>query len=131
MREKIDTRSNLVDCATIIRREGDGADTGGGHLPVEIVTMADFPPAPDVEETGETFMENAHLKAAAAVARTGLISIATMAGWRSMRWRALRESSRIVFWAKIPPFPKRWPAFWNCFRIRRKRRGPAASSAPL
>src|SRR5690349_6835145 len=50
------------------------------HLPVEIVTLADFPEAPDVEETGETFMENARLKAAEAVARTGLVSIADDGG---------------------------------------------------
>jgi XTP/dITP diphosphohydrolase len=50
------------------------------NLPVEIVTLADYPEAPEVEETGETFMENAHLKAAAAVARTGLVSIADDGG---------------------------------------------------
>src|SRR5207253_2425815 len=49
-------------------------------LGVEIVTLADFPDAPPVEETGATFMENAHLKAAAAIAQTGLVSIADDGG---------------------------------------------------
>lgn len=49
-------------------------------LGVEIVTLADFPPAPPVDETGETFMANAHLKAIAAVAQTGLVSIADDGG---------------------------------------------------
>jgi XTP/dITP diphosphohydrolase len=34
-----------------------------GHLPVEILTLADLPPVPDPEETGLTFVENARLKA--------------------------------------------------------------------
>jgi XTP/dITP diphosphohydrolase len=49
-------------------------------LDFELVTLADFPDAPPVEETGETFMENAHLKARAAVAQTGLLSIADDGG---------------------------------------------------
>jgi XTP/dITP diphosphohydrolase len=50
------------------------------NLPFEIVTLADFPDAPVVEETGETFMENAHMKARAALEHTGLLSIADDGG---------------------------------------------------
>lgn len=53
------------------------ADAG---LDVEIVTLADFPDAPEVAETGETFMANAHLKARAAVEQTELTSIADDGG---------------------------------------------------
>ena len=49
-------------------------------MPTEIVTLADYPDAPPVEETADTFLENAHLKARAAVAETGLISIADDGG---------------------------------------------------
>ena len=49
-------------------------------LGIEIVTLADFPPMPPVEETGETFEANAHLKANAAVAQTQLVSIADDGG---------------------------------------------------
>jgi len=53
---------------------------GAAGLDVEILTLADFPDLPEVEETGETFIANAHLKAQAAVTRTGLISIADDGG---------------------------------------------------
>ncbi len=49
-------------------------------MDVEIVTLADFPDLPEVEETGETFLANAHLKADTSVARTGLLSIADDGG---------------------------------------------------
>ena len=34
-----------------------------GHLPVELLTLRDFPAVPEPEETGTTFQENARLKA--------------------------------------------------------------------
>jgi len=49
-------------------------------LGIEIVSLADYPDAPPVEETGETFMENALLKAEAAAAYSGLVSIADDGG---------------------------------------------------
>jgi XTP/dITP diphosphohydrolase len=49
-------------------------------LGLELVTLADFPDAPPVEETGATFLENARLKALAAVEHTGLLSIADDGG---------------------------------------------------
>lgn len=49
-------------------------------LGIEFVTLADYPDAPEVEETGVTFMENAFLKADAAVDLTGLVSIADDGG---------------------------------------------------
>ena len=50
------------------------------NLSFELKTLADFPRLPPVDETGETFIENAHLKAKAAVEATGLISIADDGG---------------------------------------------------
>lgn len=50
------------------------------NLAIELKTLADFPDLPPVDETGETFIENAHLKAKAAVEATGLISIADDGG---------------------------------------------------
>jgi len=52
----------------------------GAGLDVEILTLADFPGAEEVEETGETFLENAHLKARAGAALSGLIAIADDGG---------------------------------------------------
>jgi XTP/dITP diphosphohydrolase len=48
--------------------------------PVELVGLADFPDAPDVEETGETLEENALLKAASAAEHTGLAAAADDTG---------------------------------------------------
>src|SRR5690349_21497309 len=53
---------------------------GSAGLEMHIVTLADYPDAPPVEETGTTFMENARLKARAAVEYTGLLSIADDGG---------------------------------------------------
>lgn len=50
------------------------------QLDVEIVTLQDFPDAPEVEETGTTFMENSHLKARAAANYSGLVVIADDGG---------------------------------------------------
>ena len=53
---------------------------GAAGLDLEIVTLDAFPDAPPVEETGSTFLENAHLKARAALRHTGLLSIADDGG---------------------------------------------------
>jgi XTP/dITP diphosphohydrolase len=71
----------LLIATTNRKKGGEMAQIlAAARLPVEIVTLADFPPAPEVAETGDTFMENAHLKAAAAVMQTGLVSIADDGG---------------------------------------------------
>lgn len=49
-------------------------------LDLELVTLADYPDAPEVAETGETFMENAHLKAQAGMTLSGLVTIADDGG---------------------------------------------------
>lgn len=46
----------------------------------ELLSLRDFPEAPEVEETGATFEENARLKAVSAARATGLPSIADDSG---------------------------------------------------
>lgn len=46
----------------------------------EFLTLADFPNAPEPDETGTTYWENAEIKARSAVEATGLPSIADDAG---------------------------------------------------
>ena len=71
----------LLVATTNVKKGGEMVQIlGEAGLGLEIVTLADFPDAPPVDETGETFMENAYLKARAAVALTGLISIADDGG---------------------------------------------------
>lgn len=49
-------------------------------LPVEIMTLSDFPDLEEAEETGQTFRENAIEKALQAAEYTGLISLADDSG---------------------------------------------------
>lgn len=47
---------------------------------IELVTLADFPELKEVEETGESFMENAHLKAITYAQATGLWTLGDDSG---------------------------------------------------
>jgi XTP/dITP diphosphohydrolase len=49
-------------------------------LDIELLTLEDFPDAPEVEETGDTFVANATLKAVAAQQHSGLVAIADDGG---------------------------------------------------
>lgn len=49
-------------------------------LPFEVVSLSDYPDAPDVEETGSTFFENATIKARAYAAFTGELTLADDSG---------------------------------------------------
>lgn len=49
-------------------------------LPYDVVSLADYPDAPDVEETGSTFLENAVLKAVACARFTGELALADDSG---------------------------------------------------
>ena len=49
-------------------------------LGLEIVSLADYPGAPEIEETGATFLENAVLKARAYAAYTGELTLADDSG---------------------------------------------------
>jgi XTP/dITP diphosphohydrolase len=51
-----------------------------GNVPVDLVTLGDFPQMPEVAETGCTFAENALLKARAVAAFTGLPAVADDSG---------------------------------------------------
>jgi len=53
---------------------------GAADLGLEFATLADFPDMPPVEETEETFLENARLKAEAAARHSGLVAIADDGG---------------------------------------------------
>lgn len=49
-------------------------------LPVKILSLKDFPEIPPIPETGETFQENAQIKAQTVFNKTGLLSIADDSG---------------------------------------------------
>ena len=71
----------LLIATTNVKKRGEMAEIlGAADLDIALVSLADFPTAPEVDETGATFLENAYLKAAAAVDLTGLVSIADDGG---------------------------------------------------
>ncbi len=77
----MDYPRKLVVATRNVKKRGEMAQIlGAAGLDLELLTLDDFPAAPDVEETGETFMANAHLKADAAVRATGLVAIADDGG---------------------------------------------------
>jgi XTP/dITP diphosphohydrolase len=49
-------------------------------LPIELVTLADFDPVPEPDESGTTFWENARIKALAYAKTTGMIAVAEDSG---------------------------------------------------
>lgn len=49
-------------------------------VPIRLLTLADFPNIPDIEETGDTFAENALLKARAVFQKTNLITLSDDSG---------------------------------------------------
>lgn len=51
-----------------------------GNLPLDIRSLADFPGLADVDETGSTFLENAHLKAREFARQTGQLCLADDSG---------------------------------------------------
>lgn len=51
-----------------------------GDLPFSILSLADFPEIGEIEENGETFAENASIKARTAAKVTGLLSLADDSG---------------------------------------------------
>ncbi len=65
---------------TELSRILDGDGDGGPGAGVSLTSLADFPGAPDVAETGATFAENALLKARAIAAFTGLPAVADDSG---------------------------------------------------
>lgn len=71
----------LLVATTNIKKGQEMVDIlSAAGLGVDIVTLADFPTAPPVDETGETFMANAHLKAEAGLRATGLVTVADDGG---------------------------------------------------
>ena len=50
------------------------------EMPIDLVTLASFPDLTEVAETGDTFAENARLKAAGYARQTGLIALADDSG---------------------------------------------------
>jgi XTP/dITP diphosphohydrolase len=50
------------------------------NLPVNVLSLKDFPEIPFIPETGNTFMENAQIKAIAVFKKTGLLAVADDSG---------------------------------------------------
>ncbi len=72
----------LLIATTNPKKRGEMATIlGEARLDLELLTLEQFPDAPEVEETGETFLENSVLKAEAGLALSGLVTIADDGGF--------------------------------------------------
>lgn len=73
--------SKLVIATHNRKKAGEMVTILGARFPsLEIVTLADYPEAPEPEETGTTYAENAAIKAESAFAATGEWCVADDAG---------------------------------------------------
>jgi len=73
--------SRLVVATHNLKKGGEMVQILSERFPrLEILTLADFPGAPEPEETGNTYAENAAIKAESAAAFTGEWSLADDAG---------------------------------------------------
>jgi XTP/dITP diphosphohydrolase len=71
----------LVIATHNVKKAGEMATILSRRFPdLEIKTLADYPGAPEPEETGETYAENAAIKAESAAAFTGELCVADDAG---------------------------------------------------
>lgn len=71
----------LVIASHNAKKSGEMVQILSGYFPVlRIQTLADFPGAPEPEETGSTYAENAAIKAESALVHAGLPSLADDAG---------------------------------------------------
>jgi XTP/dITP diphosphohydrolase len=73
--------SRLVIATHNLKKAGEMLTILGERFPnLELLTLADYPGAPEPEETGTTYAENATIKAESAAAFTGEWSLADDAG---------------------------------------------------
>lgn len=73
--------SRLVIATHNVKKGGEMVQILGGRFPgLNILTLADYPSAPEPEETGDTYAENASIKSESAAAFTGEWSLADDAG---------------------------------------------------
>ena len=99
-----------------------------GDLPIELVELAAFPKATDVEEDGRTFRENAEKKARAFAAQTGCLTLSDDSGLcvdflkgkpgvHSARFSGpekddLRNCEKLLELLRDVPDEKRTASFW-------------------
>ena len=71
----------LVVATHNVKKAGEMATILGRRFPdLRVMTLADFPGAPEPEETGATYAENAVIKAQSAFCHTGRLCVADDAG---------------------------------------------------
>jgi XTP/dITP diphosphohydrolase len=96
-------------------------------LDVAVATLAEFPGAPEAEENGETFAENARAKAAHYAAVTGRLVVAEDSGLEidALGGAPGVQSARFAA-AEAPTYPEK---FELIYRLLRERAGAVASPA--
>jgi XTP/dITP diphosphohydrolase len=94
--------------------------------PVRLLTLSDFPPVPEPEETGATFADNAVLKARAYAAMSGLPTVAEDSGLEidalggepgihSARYPGATYPDKFAnLYARLAAAPRPWTARFVC-----------------
>lgn len=94
--------------------------------PVRLLTLGDFPPAPEPEETGSTFADNAVLKARAYASMSGLPTVAEDSGLEidalggepgihSARYPGATYADKFAnLYARLAAVPRPWTARFVC-----------------
>lgn len=83
------------------------------ELPIEFVTLADFPSIPEPEETGTTYWENARAKALTYAKASGLVAVAEDSGFeiKALSGQPGIHSSR--FLGASVPYPTRFQEIYR------------------
>lgn len=96
------------------KKAGEMLTILGGRFPqISFLTLADFPSAPEPEETGTTYAENAAIKADSACQWTGLWCLADDAG---LEIDALQGAPGLYskrFEGEDTPFEVKMRKFWS------------------
>ena len=95
------------------------------EVPVELVTLADFPEIDAPEETGRTFAENARLKALSYASHTGEMTVAEDSGLEidALDGAPGIESAR--FGGADSTYPEKFTLLYDALRARKASGSPA------
>jgi XTP/dITP diphosphohydrolase len=96
-----------------------------GHLPIALTALDEFPAIAPPEETGETFAENAKLKAVYYSRATGLPAIAEDSGLEIDALGGLPGVQSARFGGERAPYPERFERLYAMLEARGSRDSPA------
>ena len=98
-------------------------------LGIELLSLADFPAAPEVDEDGDRFAANAVKKARRWPLTPGFRPWPMIPGWKWTRCKERREFARPALPGKEPPTPRTTPSLFHFCMESLLSGGPPGSAA--